>query len=195
MIALLFEVLPKAGREDRYLEIAAALRPEVEKSGGLAYIDRFRSQTRRGWILSHQLWRDEESLARWRAHPAHRAAQLAGRTEHFADYRIRIADVIAEVVAGKPVGAALQPLSRASLSAAQRLLVVIASRTTPFGESDVEAYASIYHEGAFVAVAEAASVQAGEALLRQAMAAPHVGGARLCRVVRDYGMRERAEAP
>jgi heme-degrading monooxygenase HmoA len=195
MIALLFEVLPKAGREDRYLEIAAALRPEVEKSGGLAFIDRFRSQTRRGWILSHQLWRDEESLARWRAHPAHRAAQLAGRTEHFADYRIRTADVIAEVVAREPAGAALQPLSPASLSDAQRLLVVIASRTAPFGVSDVEAFASIYREGAFIAVAEAASVQAGEALLRQAMAAPHVSGARLCRVVRDYGMRERGEAP
>jgi heme-degrading monooxygenase HmoA len=195
MIALLFEVLPKRGREDRYLEIAAALRPEVEKSGGLAFIDRFRSQRRRNWILSHQLWRDEDSLARWRAHPAHRAAQLAGRTQHFADYRIRIADVVAEAVAGKPLGAVLQQLAHASVSAAPRLLVIVASRTTAFAASGVETFTSIYREGEFVGVAEAVTVQAGETLLEAAMAAPHVTGARLCRVVRDYGMRERAEAP
>jgi heme-degrading monooxygenase HmoA len=193
MIALLFEVLPKPGREDRYLEIAAALRPEVEKSGGLVFIDRFSSQMRLGWILSHQLWRDEADIARWRAHPAHRAAQLAGRTQHFADYRIRIANVIAEGVAGKPTGSAPQQLTRET--AAQRLLAVVASRATPFAASGAETFASIYRGGEFLAVAEAASVQAAEALLLAAMEAPHVTGARLCRVVRDYGMRERVEAP
>jgi hypothetical protein len=80
-------------------------------------------------------------------------------------------------------------------SAAQRLLAIVASRTTPFAASGVETFASIYREGEFVAVAEAPTMQAGEDLLRQAMATPHVRCARLCRVVRDYGMRERAEAP
>jgi heme-degrading monooxygenase HmoA len=195
MLALLFEVLPRPGRENRYLELAAALRPEVEKCGGLAFIDRFRSQTRLGWILSHQLWWDEESLARWRAHAAHRAAQHAGRTQIFADYRIRIADVIAEAVVGDPVGPEPQPLSRGPISAPQRLHVIVASRTAPFAASGAETFASIYREGEFLAVAEAATAHAGEALFRQAMGAPLVSAALLCRVVRDYGMGDRTEAP
>jgi hypothetical protein len=81
------------------------------------------------------------------------------------------------------------------LSVAQRLLAIVASRTAPFAARGAETFASIYHEGEFLAVAEAASAQAGEALLLEAMAAPQVTGAWLCRVVRDYGMRERAEAP
>jgi heme-degrading monooxygenase HmoA len=195
MIALLFEVLPKPGREDRYLEMAAALRPEVEKSGGLVFIDRFRNQTRPGWILSHQLWCDEECLARWRAHPAHRAAQLAGRTQHFVDYRIRIADVIRETVAGDAVATVQQQPSGKPISTAQRLLGIVASRTEPFAASGAETFMSLYQKGEFLAVAEAATAQAGEALIRRAMAAPHVTAARLCRVVRDYGMGDRAEAP
>ena len=32
MIALFFEVSPKAGQDDRYLEIAGTLRPELDKN-------------------------------------------------------------------------------------------------------------------------------------------------------------------
>jgi heme-degrading monooxygenase HmoA len=195
MIALLFEVLPNPGCEHRYLEIAAALCPEVEKSGGLEFIDRFRSQARPGWILSHQLWRTEADIDRWRRHPAHRAAQLAGRTQHFADYRIRIGDVVSESVAGKPMGAVPSQSSQETSSGAQRLFAIVASRTAPFAANPAETFRSIYREGEFLAVAEVASVQAGKILLREAMAVPHVAGARLCRVVRDYGMRDRAAAP
>ena len=45
-------------------------------------------------MLSLSIWRDEESVAKWRAVEEHRAAQNAGRTKLFADYRLRVASII-----------------------------------------------------------------------------------------------------
>ncbi|MDO8372955.1 MAG: antibiotic biosynthesis monooxygenase, partial [Polaromonas sp.] len=45
-------------------------------------------------LLSLQFWRDESCLQAWRNLEAHRAAQAAGRSTMFRDYRLRIADVI-----------------------------------------------------------------------------------------------------
>ena len=78
MLALFFEVTPKPGENSRYLEIAASLKPELEASGGVEFLDRFRSLTRPRVMLSHQLWQDEASLARWRANGRHHGAQTFG---------------------------------------------------------------------------------------------------------------------
>ena len=90
MIGLFFEVIPLEGHASRYFELAAALRPELERSGGVLFLDRYASLDRPEVILSHQWWADEESLIRWRGHPQHRAIQRAGREQHFRDYRLRI---------------------------------------------------------------------------------------------------------
>ena len=37
MIGLFFEVIPREGHAQRYFELAAALRPELERSGGAQY--------------------------------------------------------------------------------------------------------------------------------------------------------------
>ena len=103
MIALFFEVTPKPGQDDRYLEIAAGLKPELERSGGVDFLDRFRSLTRPRTLLSHQLWRDEASLAHWRANGRHYGAQTAGRTAVFEDYRLRVGAVVAAKGAGASI--------------------------------------------------------------------------------------------
>jgi len=94
MIAVIFEVWPKDGHKDAYLDIAAALRPELETMDGFISIERFASLTEDGKILSLSFWRDEEAVAEWRNRSAHAAAQAAGRGEHFADYRLRVAAVL-----------------------------------------------------------------------------------------------------
>ena len=43
MIAVLFGVYPKAGCEGEYLDVAATLRPLVEKVDGFISVERFRS--------------------------------------------------------------------------------------------------------------------------------------------------------
>ena len=94
MYAVIFEVEPEAGREQDYLDIAARLRPELEKIDGFISIERFRSLSQEGKILSLSFWRDEEAVGRWRQQERHQAAQRAGRDRIFRDYRIRVAAVM-----------------------------------------------------------------------------------------------------
>ncbi|MBI3915901.1 MAG: antibiotic biosynthesis monooxygenase [Betaproteobacteria bacterium] len=94
MYAVIFEVRPKAGREQEYLALAQELRAELEKIDGFISIERFASLYTEGKLLSLSFWRDEAAVERWRAHAGHRAAQRRGRDEIFADYRIRVAGVV-----------------------------------------------------------------------------------------------------
>jgi len=94
MFAVIFEVVPALGRKQEYLDIAASLRPALEKIDGFISIERFESLTNEGKILSLSIWRDEESVKRWRQFEEHRVAQTKGRGGIFADYRLRVASVI-----------------------------------------------------------------------------------------------------
>jgi len=94
MYAVIFEVMPEPERRQDYLDIAAKLRPELEKIDGFIWIERFESLTQRGKILSLSFWRDEAAVLRWRRHEQHREAQVAGRTGIFRDYRLRVASVV-----------------------------------------------------------------------------------------------------
>ena len=90
MFAVAFEVLPSESGYQSYLDIAAALRPQLERMDGFVSVERYKSLTHPGWVLSLSLWRDEEALVRWRNHGEHHAAQTRGREEIFSDYRIRV---------------------------------------------------------------------------------------------------------
>src|SRR5688572_6650528 len=94
MIAVIFEVWPADGRKQEYLELAASLKPLLEKIDGFISIERFESLTEPGKILSLSFFRDEAAVRTWRNTVQHRAAQGKGRGELFADYRLRIAGVI-----------------------------------------------------------------------------------------------------
>ena len=92
MIAVIFEVW--AADRDAYLDIAADLRPILEKMDGFLSIERFESLSDKGKILSLSFWRDEEAVKAWRNQPEHRMAQKAGRGGIFRDYRLRVASVL-----------------------------------------------------------------------------------------------------
>jgi heme-degrading monooxygenase HmoA len=94
MYAVIFEVMPKKERRQDYLDIAAALRPELEKIDGFVSVERFASLTNEGKILSLSIWRDEAAVQRWREQARHQMAQARGRSEIFDDYRIRVAAVV-----------------------------------------------------------------------------------------------------
>ena len=94
MIAVIFEVVPAPGRKQEYLDLAAELRPALEKMDGFISIERFASLTHEGKVLSLSIWRDEDAVKRWRRLEEHRAAQAKGRGGIFADYRLRVASVI-----------------------------------------------------------------------------------------------------
>ncbi|MBY4629219.1 antibiotic biosynthesis monooxygenase family protein [Rhizobium croatiense] len=94
MIAVIFEVVPFMGERHKYFDLAGDLRSELEKIDGFISIERFESLTNRGKLLSLSFFRDEEAVRNWRNLEAHRAAQHAGRGGIFADYRLRIANVV-----------------------------------------------------------------------------------------------------
>ena len=94
MIAVIFEVWPQPDHRGDYFDIAAALRPHLEKIDGFISVERFESLTEKGKFLSLSFWRDEDAVKRWRNLEQHRAAQAQGRGGIFANYRLRVAAVL-----------------------------------------------------------------------------------------------------
>ena len=95
-IAVIFEVELAAGRSDAYLHWAGELKPLLAQIEGFISVERFESLTTPGKLLSLSIWRDEEAIRKWRNTFEHRDAQRAGRGGMFADYRLRIAQVVRE---------------------------------------------------------------------------------------------------
>ena len=168
MIGLFFEVNPLEGHASRYFELAAFLKPELERSGGVLFADRYISIDRPGIILSHQRWEDEESLIRWREHTQHRAIQLAGREKHFRDYRLRI-------------GPAIDPSRAASVA---RCIWISYHDAEPAAPIKGELFKSVYREGKFLVVSESAPAEQAESV-----------DVRVFEITRDYTMYDRTEAP
>ena len=94
MIAVIFELTPAPGRKQEYLDLAAALKPELDRADGFVSIERFESITRPGHFVSLSFWRDEEAVRAWRNLAGHREAQAKGRGGIFAGYRLRVAQVL-----------------------------------------------------------------------------------------------------
>ena len=94
MIAVIFEVWPAEGERQHYLDLAAALRADLERVDGFLSVERFQSLTEPSKLLSLSFWRDEEAVRAWRNRPPHRATQAKGRAGVFANYRLRVASVL-----------------------------------------------------------------------------------------------------
>ena len=94
MIAVIFEVEPAEGQETAYLDAAADLRPLLDGIEGFISVERFKSLTNPGKVLSLSFFENEDAVARWRNTAEHRRAQAMGRGGVFAGYRLRIAHVI-----------------------------------------------------------------------------------------------------
>jgi heme-degrading monooxygenase HmoA len=96
MFSVVFEVHPKPEQWDAYLGHAKMLRPELEQVDGFVDNIRYKSLTREGWILSLSGWRDEKSVVRWRTKMRHHEVQEKGRDEILSDYHLRVGQVTAD---------------------------------------------------------------------------------------------------
>ena len=212
MFAVIFEVNPKAEQWDSYLGYAKLLRPELEQIDGFIDNERFSSLRRKGWVLSLSTWHDEKAVVRWRTAARHHDVQQKGRAEVFSDYHLRVGEVIADnrLPAGRNLReqrfdetrapAKLIALSEAALeglppapdaSAVAARLGLPASETHP-GLVDWDAFEDINQPGKFILLTSWRDAQAAERWTDQGN-----GDIRLrrVRVIRDYGMFDRAEAP
>ena len=181
MIGLFFEVLPNDGHADAYFEMAAALRPALDANDGIAFIDRYKSLKRDGVVLSYQHWLTEDDLIRWRENTQHLGAQKLGRDVHFADYRIRVAQLIEDAATLEDAG--------------ERILVVAEGTEHPTSPTDGETFKSVYRDNAFVTLLEATGAQHAGVLHESMVDTPGLTAIRFFSVIRDYTMHQRDEAP
>jgi heme-degrading monooxygenase HmoA len=93
MFVVVFEVQPKDGREQDYLELAASLQPGIEQIEGFISVERFESLARPGRLVAISYWEDDDAVKRWREHNRHHLAQLSAREQIFSDYRITVAEI------------------------------------------------------------------------------------------------------
>jgi heme-degrading monooxygenase HmoA len=214
MFSVIFEVHPRPEQWDAYLGNARMLRPELEQIDGFVDNIRYRSLTRDGWLLSLSGWRDEKSLVRWRTRARHHEVQQKGRDEILLDYHLRVGQITADT--RLPAGCELveQRLDETETGEATTITLIEAKRPAELREGapadEVAGYLGLdlQAEGLVGWDVFDAVLTPGDLILLmswrdRAAASAFAGKARLpqdarlrqIRVIRDYGMFDRREAP
>jgi heme-degrading monooxygenase HmoA len=214
MFSVLFEVHPRADRWDAYLDYAKMLKPELEQIDGFVDNVRYGSLTREGWLLSLSGWRDEKALVRWRTQAVHHGVQEKGRTQTFRDYRLRVGQLTRDT--RLPAGFALreQRLDETETGDATTIVLIDAKRDADWvrhtAASDVarglglredaaglmswDAFDAVLTPGDVILLTAWRDARAADAFAT-ALTLPEGARLRTVRVVRDYGMYDRREAP
>lgn len=213
MFAVIFEVQPKQERWDEYLALAKFLKPELEKIDGFIDNERFASQRTEGRLLSLSTWRDEKAVIRWRTLAVHHGVQEKGRFEVFEDYHLRVGEIAADTQVPEGQSLKTQRLDETEIGAAK---IVTISELPATGEGkpatadlahalavpptgrdgvvDREVFESIYNPGKLLLLVSWQDTAAADRWRPDTPA----GGTprhRRVRVIRDYGMADRREAP
>ena len=192
MFAVIFEVQPKRDRWDQYLELAKLLRPELERIDGFIDNERFRSRRTEGRLLSLSIWADEKAVIRWRTHAMHHGVQEKGRFEVFQDYHLRVGEITADTHLPPQRELAQQRFDVTEVGPA-KMISICEGDAIPeppsAGVHDSELYESITTEGKLLRLISWHDITAAEAW--QPASVRH----RQVRVIRDYGMTDRREAP
>jgi heme-degrading monooxygenase HmoA len=214
MFSAMLEVNPIPEQFDAYLAMAKMLRPELEKIDGFVDNARYGSLTRDGWLLSLSGWRDEKSLIRWRVDGKHFKVQQAARDRIFTDYRLRIGQVVADtrVPEGQTLREQRLDTTETGIGKAVTLLdgqrapewirqADVASVARSLGlELDArgllawDVFDALMTPGDLIAVATWDDLPAARAFEENATL-PEGVRMRHIRVVREYGMYDRREAP
>lgn len=93
-IIVLFEVTPTKEGMQKYLDLAAALKPMLVGFEGFIRAERFSSLNEEGKLLSMNVWTDETAVERWRNVMQHRMSQKEGREKLFESYKITVCSEI-----------------------------------------------------------------------------------------------------
>lgn len=93
-ILVLFEVKPAKAGMQKYLDLAAMLKPMLAGFEGFIRAERFSSLNEDGKLLSMNVWTDETAVERWRNVMQHRMSQKEGRDKLFESYKITVCSEI-----------------------------------------------------------------------------------------------------
>lgn len=214
MFSVIFEVHPKPDQWDTYLGNAKMLRPELERVEGFIDNIRYKSLTREGWILSLSGWRDEKSVVRWRTKMRHHMVQEKGRSEILLDYHLRVGQITEDTRIPQGHVLAEQRLDETEVGEGTTVTLIDAKRPAQWMETSNPADCSEYLglnpyaagmvgwdvfdavliPGDLILVLSWRTREDAEAF-EDTVSVPDGGRLRRVRVVRDYGMFDRREAP
>jgi heme-degrading monooxygenase HmoA len=214
MFSVIFEVHTKPDKWDAYLENAGMLRPELVEVDGFVDNIRYKSLTRDGWILSLSGWRDEKAVVRWRTAMRHHMVQEKGRNEILLDYHLRVGQITRDT--RLPEGYALQEQRLDETEVGEGTTIILIDARHPGQSPEIPVAASssawlglnpkahgliswdvfdaVLTPGDLILLTSwrtAADAEAFEKTVRL----PEAARLRRVRIVRDYGMFDRREAP
>ena len=190
MFAVIFEVNPRPAAWDEYLGHAATLRPELVAIDGFIANERYASLTRPGWLVSLSIWRDEKALIRWRTHALHHEIQGKGRSSVFADYHLRVGEIVSDTEATEALPQVRFDTTEAGAAKAVTLTERVLDPGPVVAAPDRDSFDSITRPGNGLYLRSWPDLASAEAGIGGAL-----GRHRVVRVIRDYGMFARAEAP
>jgi heme-degrading monooxygenase HmoA len=214
MFSVLFEVHPKPEQWDAYLANAKMLRPELVQVDGFVDNIRYKSLTREGWLLSLSGWRDEKAVVRWRTQMRHHEVQEKGRNEILLDYHLRVGEVTKDTQL--PLGSELreQRLDETEIGEAKFVTLIDAKRPKEWASTTNPASCAEflgldpYADGMIAWDVFDAVLTPGDLILMMSWRDQAAADAfdsiislkdyarlRRVRVIRDYGMYDRREAP
>jgi heme-degrading monooxygenase HmoA len=171
------------------------------------------SLTREGWVLSLCNWRDEKSVVRWWTSMRHHEVQELGRGEVMLDYHLRVGELIVD--SRLPRGATLleQRFDETQAGEGTTLTLISATRPQEWSETNNPAACA---EGLGIQPLDGflswdlfeAILTPGNIMLliswkarsiakefEESAFLPEAARLRSVRVVREYGMFDRREAP
>jgi heme-degrading monooxygenase HmoA len=224
MFSVIFEVNRKPERKDDYLKLAMELKPILRTIDGFIDNERFESQIEPGWLLSHSTWRDEKSVVRWRTQGTHHEVQGKGRFDIFQDYHLRVGEIVSDTSPPSQTPVIEQRLDESQIGEATyaTLTEIMPERDATFGaQSDMlpahlglaldakgllehEVYRSIsaiypdakeYVPGKLALLLAWKTAAAAKSWTPKPFPGVKELRHRVVRVVRDYGMFDRREAP
>jgi heme-degrading monooxygenase HmoA len=215
MFAVIFLVQPKPERRKDYLDLAKYLKPKLEAIDGFIDNERFESLQDKNRVLSLSTWRDKKAVVRWRTQDEHHGVQEKGRFEVFENYCLSVGEITDDTDPPKGLrveqqhfdttetGEAhaatiteLTPEKDGALdSAAHDLPAQFGLDTSPDALVDAEVFTSIYVPGKHLLLARWRHAAAAKAWTPQRLAGARTMRHRQVRIIRDYGMFDRREAP
>lgn len=197
MFMVLFEVQPKRSQWDRYLQLAGMLRPELDRVPGFVENVRYESERTVGKLLSLSTWESEKALVRWRTHALHHDVQGQGRFEIFDDYHLRVGQVVTDTDHPNLTQTRFDVTEAGSAVAATVTEIPTGSDVfePPRVSSeciDIELYVAINDASVRLLLAYWRDVAApADWIARWPAGTRH----RQVHIIRDYGLRDRVEAP
>jgi heme-degrading monooxygenase HmoA len=214
MFSIIFEVHPKSDQWDEYLANAKMLRPELEQVEGFVDNIRYKSLTREGWILSLSSWRDEKSVVRWRTSARHHEVQEKGRNQILLDYHLRVGQLTGDTHIPQGYKLVEQRLDETENGQGTAVALLTAKRPETWGElppakeiaqwfglapdaNDLmswDVFDAVLTPGDLILLTTWRDAKASEEFGMKLQLGKNVRY-RNVRVIRDYGMFDRHEAP